>query len=82
MNVTTKLDRIRDLVNAKVLKLQPMAGEEMNLPQSDAHRDGFVDGERTLARQILSILDEDRDDGRFHEMEPLEEEMVLGLGQT
>ena len=81
MNATTKLDRIRVLVNAKVLELQPMAGEEMNLPQTDAHRDGFIAGERTLAAQILSLLNEG-DDERHEEAEPIEEEMVLSLGQT
>ncbi len=80
MNATTKLDRIRDLVNAKVLELQPMAGEEMNLPQTDAHRDGFIAGERTLAAQILSLLNEG--DERNEEAESLEEEMILSLGRT
>jgi len=80
MNATTKLDRIRDLVNAKVLELQPMAGEEMNLPQADIHRDGFIAGERTLAAQILTLLDEG--DERHEEAEPLEEEMILSLGRT
>jgi hypothetical protein len=81
MNATTKLDRIRDLVNAKVLELQPFAGEEMDLPQTDAHRDGFVAGERTLAKRIQFLLDEDGDERR-EVMEPVEEDMVLSLGRT
>jgi len=61
-----------------------MAGEEMNLPQTDPHRDGFVAGERALATQILALLD----DHEFGETSPDEgvsadeEEMVLSLGQT
>ena len=73
MNAITKLERVRDLAKSKMMELQPFAGEEMNLPQTDSHRDGFVDGERTLAAQILALIDEDG-----HEAEPLEEEMVLG----
>jgi len=70
MSVKTKLEKIRDLAKSKILELQPFAGEEMNLPQTDPHRDGFVDGERTLAAQILALIDEK------------EEEMILGLGKT
>ncbi len=67
-----------------MLELQPMAGEEMNLPQTDPHRDGFVAGEKTLATQILALLDDREadesspDDGITAD----EEEMVLSLGQT
>ena len=63
-----------------MLELQPLAGEEMNLPQNDPHRDGFVAGERAFAAQILGLLD---DAGPATEaMEPDEEEMVLSLGRT
>ena len=85
MNATTKLGMIRDFVNAKVLELQPFASEEMNLPQTDPHYDGFVDGERTMALQILSMIDEDKVDSEDETKsmtEPTEEEMVLSLGQT
>jgi hypothetical protein len=58
MNDVTKLKRIRELARSKVLEIQPFAGEEMNLPQSDPHRDGFINGERTLASQILALIDE------------------------
>ena len=58
MNDATKLKRIRELARSKVLEIQPFAGEEMNLPQSDPHRDGFINGERTLASQILALIDE------------------------
>jgi hypothetical protein len=58
MDPQAKLEQIRDLVKTRILELQPFAGEEMNLPQTDPHRDGFVDGERTLAAQILTLLDE------------------------
>jgi len=58
MNDKTKLERIRELAKSKILELQPFAGEEMNLPQNDPHRDGFIDGERTLAAQILTLIDE------------------------
>jgi len=77
MNANTKLEKIRELAQSKVLELQPFAGEEMNLPQTDPHRDGFIDGERTLALQILSLLD-----GREEAVEPVEEEMILSLGRT
>jgi hypothetical protein len=60
-------------VQSKLLELQPFAGEEMNLLQTDPHRDGFVDGERTLAAQILALIDNDE-----KEVEPTEAEMVLG----
>lgn len=73
MNANTKLERVRDLAKSKILELQPFAGEEMNLPQTDAHRAGFIDGERTLAAQILTLLD-----GEEIVTEPLEDEMVLG----
>jgi len=45
----------------------------MNLPQTDPHRDGFVDGERTLAARILNLIDE-----REIKTDPIEEEMILG----
>ena len=80
MNANTKLERIRDLAKSKVLELQPFAGEEMNLPQTDPHRDGFVAGERTLAVQILALLD--GKDTDVAETEPGEDEMILSLGQT
>jgi hypothetical protein len=80
MNANTKLERIRELAQARVLELQPFAGEEMNLPQNDPHRDGFVAGERALATRILEILDDTVD---THEAEdPVEDEMVLSLGQS
>ena len=64
-----------------MLELPPMAGEEMSLPQSDPHRDGFVEGERTLAAQILTLLDEA--ETKSHEAAGAdEEEMILSLGQT
>jgi hypothetical protein len=73
MNTQSKLEQVRDLVKSKLLELQPFAGEEMNLPQTDPHRDGFVDGERTLAARILALID---DAGK--EVETVEAEMVLG----
>jgi len=79
MNANTKLQRVRDLAQSRVLELQPFAGEEMNLPQTDPHRDGFIDGERTLAAQILALIDEKEVET---EVEPVEEDMVLGLGRT
>ena len=84
MNATTKLSMIRDFVKAKTLELQPFASEEMNLPQTDPHHDGFIDGERTLALQILSMIDEDKIDSEEVKStaDPTEEEMVLSLGQT
>lgn len=60
MNDKTKLERIRELAKSKILEIQPFAGEEMNLPQNDPHRDGFINGERTLAAQILALIDEQR----------------------
>jgi hypothetical protein len=57
-----------------MLELQPFAGEEMNLPHTDFRRDGFVDGERTLAAQILALIEEKEE----AEAESVEEEMVLG----
>ena len=81
MNANTKLERIRELAQARVLELQPFAGEEMSLPQNDPHRDGFVAGERALATRILDILD---DTAGTHESDtdPVEDEMVLSLGQS
>ena len=82
MNANTKLERIRELAQSRVLELQPFAGEEMSLPQNDPHRDGFVAGERALAARILNILDDTKAERFKAELEPTEEEMVLGLGQT
>ena len=82
MNANTKMERIRELAKSKVLELQPFAGEEMNLPQTDPHRDGFIAGERTLAAQILALLDENDERSEKPEAEPLEEEMIMSLGQT
>ncbi len=81
MNANTKLERIRELAQSRAMELQPFAGEEMNLPQNDPHRDGFVAGERALAGRILEILD-DTVETRDTETEPVEEEMVLSLGQS
>ena len=58
MNDKTKLERIRELARSKILEIQPLAGEEMSLPQNDPHRDGFINGERTLTAQILAIINE------------------------
>jgi hypothetical protein len=78
MNANTKLELIRDLAKSKVMELQPFAGEEMNLLQTDPHRDGFVAGERALAAQILTLIDQ-KEEGT---LEPVEEEMIMSLGQT
>jgi hypothetical protein len=78
MNANTKLERVRDLAKSKVMELQPFAGEEMNLPQTDPHRDGFIAGERTLAAQILALID----GKEAAATDPVEEDMVLGLGRT
>ncbi len=78
MNANSTLERVRDLAKSKLLELQPFAGEEMNLPQTDPHRAGFIDGERTLAMQILALTEGMREE----EVDPMEEEMVLGLGRT
>lgn len=78
MNANTKLELIRNLAKSKVMELQPFAGEEMNLLQTDPHRDGFVAGERALAAQILTLIDQ-KEEGT---LEPVEEEMIMSLGQT
>jgi hypothetical protein len=78
MNANTKLELIRDLAKSKVMELQPFAGEEMNLLQTDPHRDGFVAGERALAAQILTLIDQ-KEEGT---LEPVEEQMIMSLGQT
>jgi len=57
MDANTKLERIRELAKSRILELQPFAGEEMNLPQTDPHRDGFIEGEKALAAQILALID-------------------------
>ena len=69
MNAETQLERIRELAQAKMMELQPFAGEEMNLPQTDPLRAGFIDGERTLAAQILALI-EDRDYSPVTSREP------------
>jgi hypothetical protein len=81
MNPTTKIELIRDLAKSKILELQPFAGEEMNLLETDPHRTGFVDGERTLAQQILALIEDDHAFCPSH-TEPVEDEMVLSLGRT
>jgi len=73
MNEPAKLQQIRDLARAKMMELPPFSGEEMNLLQTDPHRDGFVEGERTLAAQILELLDHTN-----NMTDPVEQEMVLG----
>jgi len=78
MNANTTLERVRDLAQCKLMELRPFAGEEMSLPETDLHREGFIEGERTLALQILALLEEKSHAG----VEPVEEEMVLGLGRT
>ncbi|MCE0497706.1 MAG: hypothetical protein LV481_07155 [Methylacidiphilales bacterium] len=55
-----------------MLELQPFAGEEMTLLQNDPHRAGFIDGERTLATQILALIDGEES------VTHIEEEMVMG----
>jgi hypothetical protein len=79
MNANTKLERIRELAQARVLELQPFSGEEMSLPLNDPHRDGFVAGERALAARILEILDGTMES---READPVEDEMILSLGQS
>jgi hypothetical protein len=79
MNANTTLEKVRNLAQSKLMELQPFAGEEMNLPQTDPHRDGFIAGERTLAAQILALMDEKVAQA---ELEPVEDEMVLSLGRT
>jgi hypothetical protein len=81
MNANTTLQKVRDLARSKAMELQPMAGEEMNLAQPDEHRDGFIAGERALAGQILELLGDEEMTTR-EELDPVEEEMVLALGQT
>jgi len=84
MNANTKLEIIRAFVKAKTLELQPFAGEEMSLPESDPRHDGFIDGERTLAAQVLALIEQEPVETERSETtsEPTEEEMVLSLGQT
>jgi hypothetical protein len=80
MNANTTLEKVRDLAQSKLLELRSFAGEEMNLPQTDTRRDGFIEGERALATQILALLEEK---SHGHEVvEPIEEEMVMSLGRT
>jgi hypothetical protein len=78
MNANTKLELIRNLAQSKIMELQPFAGEEMNLLQTDPHRDGFVAGERALATQILNLIDRNNDE----HTDPVEDEMVMSLGRT
>lgn len=66
-----------------MMELPPFAGEEMNLPHNNPRHDGFVDGERTLAAQVIRILDEGAHNvaitnPREVDAVPREEEMVLG----
>ena len=82
MNANTTLQRVRDLARSKMMELQPMAGEEMNLAQPDEHRDGFIAGERALATQILELLDDKETLPEEQEHDPVEEEMILDLGRT
>jgi hypothetical protein len=83
MNANTTLEKIRALAQSKMVQLQPLAGEEMSLPSFDPHRDGFVDGERTLAAQILGLLDgTDTVCGDLAHTDPIEDEMVMDLGRT
>ena len=84
MNANTTLERVRDLAQSKLMELRPFAGEEMNLPQTDPHRDGFIEGERTLATQILSLIDgkDLSKEVTGESAEPMEEEMILSLGRT
>ncbi len=79
MNANTTLEKVRNLAQSKLMELQPLAGEEMNLPQTDPHRDGFIAGERTLAGQVLALID-----GKDEpvEVEPVDDEMVLSLRRT
>ena len=72
MNDRVLLTRVKDLARSKMLELQPLAGEEMTLPQTDPHRAGFIDGERTLATQILALIDGEEN------ATPSEEEMMPG----
>lgn len=72
MNDKAKLEMIRNLAKSKIMEIQPFAGEEMSLPQTDPHRDGFINGERALAFQILKVIDEKEC------AEKVEEEIVLG----
>jgi hypothetical protein len=83
MNANTTLERVRDLAQSRLLALQPFAGEEMNLPQTDPHRSGFVDGERALAAQVLALINgREMQEGGHEKVEPFEEEMFMSLGQT
>lgn len=79
MNANTTLERVRDLAQSKMLELRPFAGEEMNLLQTDPRRDGFIEGERALAAQILALIDKAP---HTEHAEPVEEEMIMSLGQT
>jgi hypothetical protein len=78
MNANTTLEKVRDLAQSKIMELQPFAGEEMNLLQTDPHRAGFIDGEGALAQQILALLGNNEEG----ETDPVENEMVLSLGRT
>ncbi len=78
MNANTTLERVRDLAKSKMLELQPFAGEEMNLPETNPRHAGFIEGERTLAAQILALLDDKAEE----HTDPIEDDMVLSLGRT
>lgn len=83
MNPNTTLEKVKALAQSKLVQLQPLAGEEMTLPSVDPRAEGFVDGERTLAAQILNLIDgRDFDREMYSHAEPLEEEMILDLGRT
>jgi hypothetical protein len=57
MNDRSTLMRVRDLARSKMLELQPLAGEEMTLPQDDTHHAAFIDGERAFALRVLALID-------------------------
>jgi hypothetical protein len=78
MNANTTLEKVRELAQSKILELQPFAGEEMNLLQTDPQRAGFIEGERALAQQVLALLDSNEERGT----DPVEDEMVMSLGLT
>ena len=77
MNDHAKIQELRKLAKTTLLQLQPLAGEEMSLPQNDPHQDGFVDGERAMAARVLALLTED--DKIETENETVEEVMLLGV---
>ena len=78
MNPNTTVEEVRELAQSKLMELQPYAGEEMNLLQTNPERAGFIEGERALAQQILTLLDNSCE----CEADPIEDEMVMSLGRT